>query len=562
MSLRKISLLLHLLALSLLLLTPGVSVANQNQKVNLDSIYKCIDDAILASPSYVAVKQKTIDRVTGDLRSVRHTTDSLRLCRQLYDEYAPFRNDSALHYIMQCISLATRLGNKEYADECRAIAAYQCSNTGLYAEAQNLLDDITLSAATPYTHSKYLIAASHLSGEIAFYSPIPYFKAQYYSQQGQFNSMIYESFDHADDAYLQRREMDFISAKDFRNALATNDQRIKGLNPDARQFAVVAFYRFLDYTLISDIDMQCYWLAKSSLCDIKNAVMDQAALWELANRLRDKGDIERSQRYITFAWQCAMNFGTRVRSQQITPVLSQVDALVQNEQKVINDRLYFFIIALVVLSIVFLFLLANLKVQHDRLVKTRNELHQSNEQLAVLNSEMHTANQKLYEAVAQTEELNGQLKQAGRLKEEYVGQFMRLCSQYIDRSDDFRKRVHKLLKVRDFDRLYAETSNRTTQEKALSELYECFDTTFLRLFPNFLNDFNALLRPEEQQELEGDHLSTQLRIFALIRLGIDESAKIAEFLHYSVNTIYNYRAKIKNGAIDRENFEQNVKDIS
>ena len=126
-----------------------------------------------------------------------------------------------------------------------------------------------------------------------------------------------------------------------------------------------------------------------------------------------------------------------------------------------------------------------------------------------------------------------------------------------------RKRVNKMVKQKEYDKLYEMTKPSENQSKEMDELLELFDSAFLQLFPDFVSDFNALLRPEERIELsEPTKLNTSLRIFALIRLGIEDSGKIADFLHYSVNTIYNYRARIKNGALeDRDNFEQHVKEI-
>ena len=149
------------------------------------------------------------------------------------------------------------------------------------------------------------------------------------------------------------------------------------------------------------------------------------------------------------------------------------------------------------------------------------------------------------------------------MKEEYVGHFMRLCSMYIDKMDAFRKRVNKMVKNHEYEDLYQLTRSQEFRDKELEDLYVSFDSAFLNLFPNFVSDFNSLLRPEERITLEEkDRLNTSLRIFALIRLGIDDSSKIADFLNYSVNTIYNYRARIKNGALgDRENFEQHVREI-
>lgn len=140
---------------------------------------------------------------------------------------------------------------------------------------------------------------------------------------------------------------------------------------------------------------------------------------------------------------------------------------------------------------------------------------------------------------------------------------MSLCSQYINKLDDYRKLVNKKMKNKEFDELLRMSKSTELKEKELEELYENFDSVFLSLFPNFVNEFNALLDPETQiHPKDENRLTTEIRIFALIRLGIEDSSKIAEFLHYSVNTIYNYRARIKNGAVDnRESFERRVKQL-
>ena len=158
---------------------------------------------------------------------------------------------------------------------------------------------------------------------------------------------------------------------------------------------------------------------------------------------------------------------------------------------------------------------------------------------------------------------NLKLNESNRVKEAYIGRFIGLCSLYIDKMDDYRKKVNKMMKNKQLDELFSMTKSTELKEKEVDELYENFDAVFLHLFPDFVIDFNSLLRVEDRVQLnERGKLTTPLRIFALIRLGIDDSSKIAEFLHYSVNTIYNYRAKIKNGALgDRVNFEKEVKEL-
>ena len=183
--------------------------------------------------------------------------------------------------------------------------------------------------------------------------------------------------------------------------------------------------------------------------------------------------------------------------------------------------------------------------------------------MAALNSELQHANSQLSATNEQFAVLNSKLKEANSVKDEYIGRFLSLCSQYVDKLDNYRKMVNKKMKNKELEELYRITKSSELKEAEIEELNQNFDSVFLHLFPNFIDDFNALLAPEFQiTPKEENRLTTDLRIFALIRLGIDDSSKIAEFLHYSVNTVYNYRARIKNGAIgNREAFERQVKEL-
>ena len=212
------------------------------------------------------------------------------------------------------------------------------------------------------------------------------------------------------------------------------------------------------------------------------------------------------------------------------------------------------ILTVFMLLVLILYYYTNRQRQH--LAEVRDSLKQSNCQLSELNQQLLHLNEQLVES-------NAQLTDANRVKEEYVGRFMRMCSVYVDRLDGMRKRVSRLVKTKRYDELNELVKTDSSKEQELDELYVNFDKAFLHLFPNFVDCFNELLRPDEQVQLStAERLNTTVRIFALIRLGIDDSSKIAEFLHYSVNTIYNYRARVKNGAkVDRDTFEERVKAI-
>lgn len=221
-----------------------------------------------------------------------------------------------------------------------------------------------------------------------------------------------------------------------------------------------------------------------------------------------------------------------------------------------NGRLQQNLLLITLLLILLLVALIYIYRQMKKLADARNHLQTANNQLNALNEELRQMNTCLSAT-------NVELSESNQIKEEYIARFIKLCSTYIDRLDAYRRMVNKKLSAGQIAELLKITRSQDAMDEELEELYVNFDTAFLHLFPDFVNKFNALLHEDGQIILKkGELLNTELRIFALIRLGIDDSSQIAEFLRYSVNTIYNYRAKVKNKAcVSRDDFEKLVEQI-
>lgn len=221
-----------------------------------------------------------------------------------------------------------------------------------------------------------------------------------------------------------------------------------------------------------------------------------------------------------------------------------------------NQKLQLSLIIISALSLLLLAAIGYVYRQMKKLDSAQKHLADMNRKLQQLNEALSRSNNRLNTA-------NKELSEANRIKEEYIGRFLSLCSTYIDKLDRFQKIVNKKIANGQISELLKLTRTAEFREKELNELYSNFDNAFLHLFPHFVEAFNSLLQ-EDALVLPKDNerLNTELRIFALIRLGIDDSSRIAEFLHYSVNTIYNYRAKVKNKArVPRDEFENLVKQI-
>ena len=298
------------------------------------------------------------------------------------------------------------------------------------------------------------------------------------------------------------------------------------------------------------------YIILSALSDIKSGIKDQASLWTLADILYKEGDINRAYNYICFSWEESQIYNARLRVEQISKVLSVINNTYQLESERKSRQLRFYLILISVLSLFLLVSIVYIYKQMRSLAIARNNLEVANKQLNGLNHELSEMNGCL-------KDFNFRLSESNHVKEEYIGRFMTLCSTYIDKLEAYRRMVNKKLQSGQSAELYKITRASNITEEELKEFYQNFDTTFLFLYPDFVAEFNALLVDEEHIVLKkGELLNTELRIFALIRLGISDSSKIAEFLRYSVNTIYNYRAKVKNKAkISRDDFESQVMQI-
>ena len=537
--------------------------------IDFKSMYNQLDNLIDNSYQYVDNHENSIERLRVLLSDTKDEKTKYDVSFNLYLEYKSYTNDSAIAYLQQCIRLADRIHRKDMVGKCKSLMAFQCSSSGLYAEALQILKQVSTKDLTPDNGlSDYYIAYNHVYQELGYYTRLEDLKRKYVMISSAYRDSVYQVMNRDSEDYLLCEEISFYSRGLYKDAMKVNDQRLAKVKPGSRNYAIVAYYRSRLYGKLGDIQMVKYWLIESAMSDIKYAVMDQASLWELSDILNKEGDIDRSLKYIRFTWECNNKFGTRMRSWQISPLLSIIDSNYQKQINRQNQTLIIFITIVSVMSLMLLGLLFFVYRQKKKLSDARNELKLINEKLVVLNSDLLKANDDLdtsnHKLSCTNQKLalsNQKLNESNRVKEEYIGRFLSLCSQYVDKLDDYRKMVNKKMKNKELESLFNISRSTEFKDKELDELYANFDSVFLHLFPNFVNDFNEMLKPEVRIHLkDSDRLSTDIRIFALIRLGIDDSSKIAEFLHYSVNTIYNYRARIKNGVLeDRDNFERRVK---
>ena len=534
-----------------------------NEKADLQGYCRLIDEAIARSPEYVNAHEHLIGEASRALALETTPRGKYQQCYRLFELYKPFVSDSAMFFLRQCITLADNMGDRSSAVRCRSQLAIRCSNIGMYDEALNLLDSIRPEGIDTLALGTYYEAYNNVYSELSYYTRLDEMRQLYHDKSSHYEQLMLATLPPTSESCFLRREQRAQAEGKLDEAMAINDEWLKTEEPGSHPYALVALYRYIEYKLQGDSAQMIHWLAESVLADIRNAAMDQGSMWELANELMLQGNLEKASSYISFTSDCANRYGSRQRNWQIAPLLNAIakNYKTQSERNTAQLRM-----ALLLISVLALLLLGVLLFLHRRnrqLVTARQALKVSNDELATANGQLAAQTKELSTLNAQLSTLNAQLSESNRVKEEYIGRFMSLCSQYIDKLDDYRKMVNKKMKNKELEELFRLSKSTELKEKELEELFLNFDSVFLHLFPNFVNDFNSLLQPDVRiQPREDNRLTTEIRIFALIRLGIEDSSKIAEFLHYSVNTIYNYRARIKNGALgSREQFERQIKTL-
>lgn len=536
---------------------------------SVDSLLHRIDKAI-DNTQYLNQKTERISHLRLQLRKAKTLNERYDASFKLYEEYTPYINDSAIYFLDRCAELAYQLNQPTWITKCHILKALRCSNTGMLVESLSILNRIDTTSLSKSTKGTYYQAYAHVCGEIAYYSHVTNTKKYYEAMAAQYRQLMFVHLPSTDDRVFQYRQLEALNAHKGKEALRINDEWFKHTEKESRNYALVTLYRYLAYKLENDTTKMMYWVAESVLSDIEHGVMDQGSMWEMANQLMEANDVDRAYKYINYSSYCTGIFGSRQRLAQIEPLLATITKMYKEENDQYDKRQTITIVLISCLALLLLFTVFYISRKRNQLFIAKNHLAKSitqlsdlNKQLRILNEQLSTANSQLQDANTNLSSANKDLTDANRVKEEYIGRFMRLYSQYINKLEKLRKQVNKKVKTKQYAELYDMTRPDSFKEEELEEFYSNFDSAFLHLFPNFLESFNALLKPEERiTPSHHDQLPTPVRIFALIRLGINDSSKIAEFLHYSVNTIYNYRAQIKKGAIhSKDTFEEDVKKI-
>ncbi len=536
--------------IKLLLLTGCVWCCTINARAQsaTDSLLNRLNTVLSDKDIYVAKKQARINDLRKQLSSATSEITKYRLCDSLYEQYKSFNYDSAYNYSKKLQSAAAVLNSPALMASSKMKLAFTLLSSGLFKETIEELGRTSVQALSGQDKIDYYFLKARTYFDLADYDR----SVDYYNL---YNPMGIGCIDSAlalcqpnGFNYLELRGLKDLRTSDYKDGQQTYVALLKLPRLLPHDFAVNACCLSYIYEINGPQEKSVELLIKAAISDIESATKETVAIYKLADLLHKKGDIKNSYIYIQQAMDDATFYGALQRQVRISSILPIIEAQWVNQIEHQKKLLYIYsaIITLLVLAVV---LFAVIIFRQLRKLRIADEI-------------IKEANISLQKNNLELEELNRNLSTANKIKNEYIGYYFNINSIYIEKLESFQKSLEKKLGSKRYEDALSTVKNLNLEDER-QHLFHTFDKVFLRLFPDFIQKFNALFNEEEQICIPDDQLlATEHRIFALIRMGIHDNDRIAKLLGYSVNTIYSYKNRIKNRSfIPNDDFEDRIMEI-
>ena len=517
------------------------SLNSENIDRNLiDKMLKELDEVVDNDDMYKEIRAHRADSLV-QTASHRKGQQRIDLYVEAYNIYSHYQCDSAVK-TLQRLSLVTEASENGDVKEYLKIANGEILGImGLYVEAYETLQSVNVDELSHQNKLFYFQTFRSVFGWIADYSH---------------NSPSHEKYVKLTNIY--RDSIIATETNKIAHDIALADKHIVNGDPDEalnlllenlanaeRTELIYLYFNLAEaYRELGETDKYTYYLIMASISDLRAGVTEYLALPTLANVLYKNGDIDRAYKYMIRSMDDANLCKARLRTMEVSNIFPIIDKAYK--QKELENRKWVRIFALILVAfvIVLLCILAFMLKQNNKLNLIRRKLADANDNLKRVNDELQVANKNLIKT--------------DRIKEDYIARFLERCRSYLDALENYRHSLLKLAKNNQHEALMRQLKDHTLVGEEQQRFYHDFDKAFLDIHPNFVENFNNLLKEEERVYPKSDwSLTTEMRIFALIRLGINDSNKIAHFLNYSLATIYNYRSRITNKSIhDKDQFNE------
>lgn len=511
-----------------------------------------LDKVVANQQIYTNARLRMLDSLKSDLRKADDLHKKYAIEKELFAGYQSFVVDSALLYAQKKLSLAQRLNDAEELSYSYLDVASMLIKGGNYKEANEVLQRLNVRNASSNLRNYYYTVNQDLYTTLQTVSLTANERKLYNEKSSLYKDSILSLKLDPSVWVVTNRMMDKHRYKD---ALQILLKEYPTLNVDDRRMAYVAYSISDIYRLMGNREKEKQYLIVSAIADIKSAVKEYISLRRLATLLYEDGDIERSYLYMKRALEDAIYCNARLRVIEVSDIMPIINKAYEDKTQREKHVTLLALVSISVLSLMLIGLVFLLRRQMKKLSVTQRALRDKNAELYKLNDVLSKTNDALSES-------NDSLSEASRIKDMYIAQFMTECSTYIDKMELYRKQLRKVATTGSKAELLDILKSPTFIEKEVDAFFATFDATFLSLFPNFVHDFNQLLLPESQVVNKKDkRLNTELRICALIRLGISDNERLAAFLRCSKATIYSYRSRTRLKSLQPDLFEEQLMNL-
>lgn len=501
-----------------------------------------LDQCLTEKDTYEKQKIQRIDILKGELqRPSLPEAEQYSLLSRLYEEYKLYNYDYAYFYAEKMIELAEKMGDTKKLTESKILMAYCCLNAGLFKESNEIAGQININEIDTNYKVVLLSFYSKLNLDMAASVEVEPYRTRYTQESIRYSRQIVDILGEDNPESLPLLVNIYRCEKKYRKAIETIELQFSTTEMKERAIALNIGGLGQFHLLMGDTIKALPYLSYAAIADLKAVIKETPALCMLAEITYSQGDMKHASVYAEEAWNEANFFNARHRKIEVGKVLPIIEKSRFDTIKKQNRKLLIFAFLVTVLLILFL-------ISSVIIYKQIKQLKSARKVNKIQNDELLQTNKKL--------------KESDRIKNGYIGYFFSITSGYIDRIENFQKMLSRKIMSRQYDDL-AKLLNNGEMQKEREKMFNNFDQIFLSIFPDFIEQFNALMKPEYQVNLKTTNtLTAELRIFALIRLGVKDSESIAKFLNYSVHTINTYKTKIKKRAnIPSEQFEQIISEI-
>jgi hypothetical protein len=509
-----------------------------------DSLFRMLKNIIEESPRFDAVKITEINKLKSSLQSLpkNDLQRQYQIIRTLYEQYKAFNYDSAFLYARKLQEVSFQMQRPALMEDSKIKLSFILVSAGLFKDAFDTLRSVSLSSISDSVKADYFSLMGRYYYDLSDYNNDKYFTPSYYKLGNLYmdSSLL----------YYQPLSFEYVYYKGLKD-LKTGQRSgtileflgiLKRPNLSYHQKALVESTLSGIYKEINETDKETEMFLLAAMDDIKSSTKETIATLYLSQIYFLEGDLKAAFLCVEKAIQDANYYGARQRQVQVSSILpiievAQVNAVEAQKKLLI---LYSSIATLLLLGLIILFIIIN--KQNKKLKIAQQAITEANQKEQEINHKLSLANSKL-------SEVNSKLTEANQIKEEYIIHFFNVNTDFFSRIERFKTLTEKKLSDRKYDNIkYLLNNINLKAEKA--EMLKNFDKVFLKLFPHFIDDFNSLFKEEDRIYPDKDELlNTDLRIFALMRMGITNNEKIAQILEYSVNTIYAYKTKLKKKSI-------------